>query len=236
MGKIVGDCRLCRTRGVELINGHIMSKAAYRGILETTATEPEQTTPVLITPGIAIQKPGEWKEYLLCRPCEDRFSIWEKYVFALMSHAEKGTFPWLAGATRIPHQGDIAESPSVDVTKVSKFAASIFWRLHHYDDSDVSLGPRYEEEFRTYLLDEAPFPCRARLAVILLDGSGAKLPRIDRTIHFFESLKRPGHHVHQFAVLGVHMKLFVGVSIPAVFLHLVGYVVLALGALLEWCR
>ncbi len=211
MSEVIGNCRLCPAEGVRLLDSHIVSKAAYRRILDGPPGEPREKQPVKITSEASVLTNEQMREHLLCRDCEDRFGRWEAYAFPVMSQGD-GTFPWLSSVTRIG-DGSAGDSSGVDTEKLSLFAVSIFWRLSVSRHSDVRLGD-YEPAFRSYLLGRAPFPAKAVLLIVLLDPAGSTYTRVDRSFHTFKSLRKGGWHVHRFAILGVDMRLHVGGTIP----------------------
>jgi hypothetical protein len=210
----VGTCRLCGAQG-PLEHSHIMSSAAYKRALQGTAGEPEQHQLTKVTQGQSEQTNKQMKEYLLCRVCEERFSKWEAYAFPIMSQVDK-TFPWLANVTPGVTE-PLWDSSDVDVSKLSLFAASLFWRFSVYRDSQLSLGA-VEEPIRQYLLGQSPFPADAVLVVTLLDPSGAKLTRSDRGFSYSDvPARRDGYEAARVTLLGVDLQLFFGQAVPVEF-------------------
>src|SRR5579859_1843680 len=129
MGKVViGDCRLCGTPAVQLLDSHIVTKAAYRRILDGPEDEPKETKPVLVTQKTSVLTNTQMREHLLCDACEQRFCGLESYAFPLLSQGD-GSFPWLA-SVRPANRPEVGDSSMLDVDRLSLFAVSLFWRLH----------------------------------------------------------------------------------------------------------
>jgi hypothetical protein len=209
---VIGDCRLCDARGVRLLDSHIVTKAAYRRILDGRAGEPKETKPVMVTKETSVLTNTQMHEHLLCKPCEDRFCRWEDYAFPLLSQGD-GSFPWLA-RVRPANRPEVGDSSMLDVDQLSLFAVSLFWRLHVSRERKVMLGP-YESLFRAYLMGYVSFPAEASLVVSLLDPSRSTVGvRVDRSFCIFNSTRVGGCHLHRFAILGVDMGLFVGRTLP----------------------
>jgi hypothetical protein len=211
---VVGPCRLCRETG-PLLDSHIFPKAAYRRILAGPDVEEPQSAPVRFTRESSILTNSQLHEHLLCHVCEGAFGKLEDYAFPLLSQAD-GTFPWLASVTPIVRTAAgtlAAQSVAVDVERLSAFGASIFWRLSVTRYTSLRLGP-YEEAFRVYSLGQTAFPASARLAVTLIDHSRVTFGRVDRLFGFHNAKREHGYTLHQLAILGVDMKLYVGALLP----------------------
>jgi hypothetical protein len=98
------------------------------------------------------------------------------------------------------------------------FAASVFWRASahqwHFGRHAVkqsSLGAKYEEEFRQFLLGTGAFPMRATLWVSVLESprstiAGATL--------FPWAERKDGYHLHKLVIPGMGFDLFVGSQVP----------------------
>jgi hypothetical protein len=212
MGKRIGDCRLCGDKDVELRDSHIVSKAAYRRILDGPEGEPREGKPVMVTRQTSVLTNAQMHEHLLCPRCEGVFGDLEDYAFPLLAQGD-GSFPWLA-QVRPAQRREVGDSSAVDVDRLSRFAVSLFWRLHVFRDRKVELGP-YEPQFRAYLGAKAPFPTSACLVVSLLDPArSTTTSRVDRSFCIFNSSRARGCHLHRFGLLGVDMGLFVGKALP----------------------
>jgi hypothetical protein len=197
---------------VELRDSHIVSKAAYRRILDGPPGEPRETKPVKVTKVTSVLTNAQMHEFLLCPRCEGVFGDWETYAFPLLAQGD-GSFPWLA-QVRPARRPEVGDSSALDVETLSRFAVSLFWRLHVFREHNVELGP-YEPAFRAYLNGKAPFPTAGSLVVSLMDPARSTVGvRVDRSFCIFNSKRVGGYHLHRFTILGVDMGLFVGKTLP----------------------
>ena len=212
MTRRIGNCRLCGDQGVELRDSHIVSKAAYRRIVDGPEGEPRERQPVMVTRAPSVLTNAQMREHLLCSLCEGVFGDLEDYAFPLLAQGD-GSFPWLA-RVRPAQRPEIGDSSALDVDRLSRFAVSLFWRLHVFRDRRVELGS-YEPQFRAYLMSEAPFPTSASLVVSLLDPTRSPTTsRVDRSFCIFRTSRVRGYHLHRFVILGVDIGLFVGNALP----------------------
>jgi hypothetical protein len=106
--------------------------------------------------------------------------------------------------------------PEIRIDQLVYFAASIFWRASvfriPFDKSDrsVTLGPKYEEQFRLYLLGQSEFPLDAALMVAVspspVESAAVWSPSGDRFAH-------GNCWVWRFSIPGVLFDIFVGKTI-----------------------
>ena len=108
--------------------------------------------------------------------------------------------------------------PSIDVSKLVYFAGSIFWRaslrawnLGRRKTNLISLGSKYEKEFRRYLIGESEFPRNAAMLISISDK-----PEPFRAANFPAGGRSDGYHIHRFAIPGVIFRMAVGKDIPAI--------------------
>ena len=101
-------------------------------------------------------------------------------VFRLRSEVEK-LIP-VPGATRDYALYAASGAPDIDVDKLVHFCASVFWRAAVRDwivegekYEAISLGKKYQEEIRRYLLGTRPFPQNAVVNILL---SGLRFPAL----------------------------------------------------------
>lgn len=120
--------------------------------------------------GVAILTSAQITQHLLCDKCEQRFSRREDYV-AQLTEVVDGKIKFLDYVTRLETpRGQLAKlSNEIDLAAVCYFAASVIWRSGAMHRS-CQLGP-YEQQFRAYLLEEAPFPDMAALSLAVLEPS-----------------------------------------------------------------
>jgi hypothetical protein len=136
--------------------------------------------PIVLTAKKSKQTSHQIRDYVLCRACEQRFSIHgEDYTMTLVTKRD-GQFPLLEMLNAIaPTQNSVkskvysaAHTPTLDRAKIAYFALSIFWRasIHTWKEESgervtIELGKKYNEELRRHLLGEAPVPAHAFLMV-----------------------------------------------------------------------
>jgi len=218
--KVIGDCALCRNRGVELQWSHLVPAAITRWFRMRAAGNPN---PVWVTPTVTIQMSYEVADYVLCRTCEQRFH--ERGENWVLKNAFRGgtAFPLRESLlTRSPILSlpafDLYEGralPNVDIDSLCFFAVSVFWRAgaHAWTMLNqrvrVDFGP-YEEQLRAYLMDERPFPPDAALWINVSKGASpfmsASFPKRHRLQNYFQ---------HRFAIPGLAFWLHLGKTLPA---------------------
>jgi hypothetical protein len=172
---------------------------------------------VRLTGDIAIISGEQLSEYLLCLDCERRFGAWERYVAEKVAQQVNGRFPGLdtIEPSRSPDDKSTraTDASALDLDKIVSFVASIFWRASVSSAvADLSLGAKYDEEFRNYLRGEEPFPQNVRLFFQLL-LSDKELP-VDRVMAEPHNLHGDGHEFYLFAGCGMLMSLVVGDNFP----------------------
>src|SRR5271170_3327145 len=84
---MLGTCRLCKTKNVELQDSHLMASAFYKHILKADAT------PVSASPTKALQTSKQISDYLLCTVCEGRFNKGGEEWVLENYYRLKGSFP-----------------------------------------------------------------------------------------------------------------------------------------------
>jgi hypothetical protein len=208
-------CGLCR-EPANLRDSHLLPRAAFRLAREPDAKNPN---PVVVTPRGAASTSKQISQPFLCHECENRFSAnGERHV---LSECLRGPSQFSLRAQLQPLPSfvlnehvaayDIAAS-AIRADQYLYFAASVFWRASarqwHHDGRPIErlvLGPRYEEEFRQYLLGQAPFSAKARLFVHVWRGSG---PGATSVLPCSERVK--GVLRHKFCIPGILFILFIG--------------------------
>jgi hypothetical protein len=209
----MNSCRLCRSPSGGLKKSHLLARAFYARIRNKTGSDP-----VIVTPTQITQKSGQVKDFLLCAVCEGRLNKrGEKWTLENYPQLD-GSFPLqsaLLKATPFKEQnGDKYyrgnSVQGVDLDKLGYFAVSVYWRagVHQWDFLDrtdkLSLGP-YEKALRLYLLDEAPFPKKAALHILV---SPAQEPRDG--ILFPSTYREKPFHCHGFSIPGITFALSLG--------------------------
>jgi hypothetical protein len=176
--------------------------------------------PLLVFGNTQVQTSRQEREHLLCYDCEQRLCTDEQWIFKNGPNGDK--FPFVSALTKckpILAGSDFAVYPAalfpeIDASAVAHFAASIFWRASIHDwnggtEHQVRLG-RYEEHFRSYLMDQDGFPLGAALAVRARPHNRATgLCRLPSTLRH-----ESGVHLHSFVMPGFDFNLFVGKELP----------------------
>jgi hypothetical protein len=217
---MVGKCKLCLRDGVDLQLSHLNPAGVYRVLRDDTEKNPN---PWLLTKTAAVQTSKQTRARLLCRDCEQRFSQnGENWVLRHCLKADR-SFPLAAIlASRTPELLSSATStkvhfaariPEVDISALSYFAASMFWRASVYPWNEdgsipVPLGP-FREPFRQYLMGLADFPQHCVLWVAVREGK-----ELDRLTHPPIGERREKYHVHIFPMPGFGFSLTAGRYLP----------------------
>jgi hypothetical protein len=216
--RMIHKCGLC-LKTAELKNSHLMPAAIYRLLREPARTN---SNPVVIRPEASAITSKQVYSHFLCDECEQRFSDGGERCVTAHCARQNGVFKLrarLEAATPI----SISSTPPFKVYdaelllgKMTEsylyFSASIFWRAsaHQWEFNGepvarIRLGDRYQEQFRVYLLGQAPFPPNARLYLHV-----SSEPNPDMTCVFPCTSRVDGLHRHKFSIPGLAFILFVG--------------------------
>jgi hypothetical protein len=216
----IGRCPLCRRDGHELQDSHFQPAGVYRVLRDETESNPN---PFRFSDEGVFQDSRQVSDYLLCRDCEQRLSkngenwflahCWRKNQFRLASLLDSAIPPAVYPRMRIYHAAMI---PGLNVTALTYFAASMFWRasVHRWEIArskfrGIELGP-YEEQLREYLMSESPFPDSCALLVSVPENV-----KIIAGLSLTPYGGRKGtHHAYKLVVLGVGFHLLIGRQIP----------------------
>lgn len=156
---------------------------------------------------------GNYREYLLCRPCEQRFGRWEDYA--------KKTFVDGKGLKVFQFKEGV-RLEGIDYSKFKLFLLSMLWRmgvssLHLF--AEVQLGKYHEEALRVALLNENPLdPTRYACFLMGLSIKG----KIYTDWIFQPSLvKVKGQHCYRILINGILFCFFVSKQpVPSSFMPL----------------
>lgn len=218
---MIGTCRLCLLEGSDLQWSHGVPAGIYRILRDDKAKNPN---PWLLTRNTEFQTSMQLKAPLLCRKCEQRFSICgENWVLGHCLRAD-GRFP-LASilAARAPNLYSFKSTtrvyyalqiPEINISALSYFAASMFWRaaIHPWNRDgsfSVNLG-LFEESFRTYLLGVSDFPKHCTLWIAIREGK-----EIGRLTYAPIGERKGNFHVHKFPMPGLGFSMTVSKNLPA---------------------
>jgi len=213
---MTGECRLCKQTS-DLRRSHILPAGFYRRMLDRGSVNPN---PIHISEGATIQSSRQVTEDLLCRACEQRFNeSGERWVLANCYDGKKFPLRDLIQKHAPLYTGQIVTTYSArnilgsNIYRLTYFAASIFWRasvhgrMTRTGDRSVQLGPRYEEEFRRYLLVHSAFPNNSAL---VLTVSAAAKPIAAMNYPTVMAHHPIGCHANRFVAHGIYFDLLVG--------------------------
>jgi hypothetical protein len=102
--------------------------------------------------------------------------------------------------------------PGMDIEKVVYFCVSVFWRatVREWESSGrkyrgITLGTKYQEQIRRYLLGQASFPENAAVMFLV---SGLTRPAI--AFNFPDTIRIDARHVHTLQIPGFTFQLNLG--------------------------
>jgi hypothetical protein len=211
-------CELCLLEK-DLQESHLMPRSLYKKIRGSVGRG--NNDPTVVTPGRRPKKTShQYREYVLCRDCEQHFSInGEDYVMRLAQ--TKGKLPLLDMLEQVAtptatinnlkaYTG--AQVPELDRDRLSYFALSVFWRasVHTWEGPDgdevrIELGSRYNEELRRYLLGKTGLPPLAYLKVNVCSDE------VHRHVFFAPCPALKGHNnVFTFMACGIDFVFGIG--------------------------
>lgn len=216
----VGRCRLCLNQA-ELQDSHFIPQAAYRLV----RGEGKNPHPLHLQEGKVVQTSAQSRAHLLCRLCEQRLHQNGENTFFRYCYRRPGEFRLLeALRCTVPlietdriaiHAVPISEAATIE--QIGFMGASVFWKAaaHSWQNqghrtSPISLGTRYQEEFRRFLLSQSPFPDAASMIVEL----SSEKNRLISVVGTPASSKFPTHFVHWLDICGIRFDLVVGRRMP----------------------
>ena len=217
----IGACGLCHEVH-PLCRSHLLPRAFYRLLRSEYLPNPN---PHFLADSLERNVPHQVKDYLLCEQCEQMFrkngEDWITQhcyrgngVFRLLSYLEAST-PVKTVTHMFAYDATLIRD--VDIDCLTYFAASVVWRgaarnwhLGRRIFMATTLGKRYRELFRLYLLGLAPFPYDAVLVVIV-----SRKPNPILAVQFPEVSRQDESHHHWFHIPGIAFHLFVGRAVPA---------------------
>jgi len=216
----MGRCGLCLVVK-KLQKSHLLPAATYKLSRIESRSDPN---PVVLTKRRSFTTSRQVSAYFLCDECENKFSRnGERYVLRQCARP--------SGEFKL-HEILEKESPVCvdsrfkvyDVTRLLDrcgdhyiyFAASVFWRASaHTWTMDgralnlISLGAKYQEQFRLYLLSRAGFPVNGRIFVHVWSNDWTDFTTIFPCTFRVEGVRR-----HKFCIPGVTFILFLGNDVP----------------------
>ena len=220
MNRPVGRCGLCHM-AKKLKKSHLLPAATYKLSRIEDRSNPN---PVAVTKGRSFTTSRQVSTHFLCYECEDKFSRnGERYVlsqcarpsgeFKLREILEKEAPVYVDSQFKVY---DVTALLGPRAEQYIYFAASVFWRAsaHRWTMEGrpldlISLGAKYQEQFRRYLLSKTSFPVNARIFIHVWAET-----QIDFTTIFPCSFRVEGVRRHKFCIPGLTFILFLGNDVP----------------------
>jgi hypothetical protein len=210
-------CALCM-ENKELQESHLLPAGLLRLLRDDALRNPN---PVLMSLNHVGQTSSQAKQHLLCRDCEQRLNKnGENWVINHCYHEYEGAFrlrDFLRTASPIlsgPKGGayNASQVQEIEIEKLVYFAASVIWRaslkqwrIQKQMYEPIRLGSRYQEEFRLFLLGEAPFP---ENAISIVYVSTSEIPPLMAA--YPDSLRDDHKHIHRFHIPGIWSHIVIG--------------------------
>jgi hypothetical protein len=214
----INKCKLC-LKPAQLCDSHLIAAAFFRLLRSKTITPSD---PLVITPSTTLTSSRQLSDYLLCVNCEDRLRARGEDWVINRCYRGEGQFVLrdLVLSSKLLDAGEMGtfysakSNPQIDTEALTYFAASVFWRAAVHDweylklRASISLGC-YEEQFRSYLLGEAPFPKSAAMWVWV-----SRYEEPSRAVSTPHSIRVCDCYMHIFDVPGLRFSLLVGQMMP----------------------
>jgi hypothetical protein len=212
--KKMKKCGLCQLPN-ELEDSHLMPRSLYKALRK--AIPNNHLVSSNIEDKSLYRTDKQITEYFLCKKCEGKFNEHgEKHViddcykgannFKLKDKISTSNYCFINDNEKWINPRSIS---GLNYKEYMYFAASIFWRASAWpndiDGYKNSLGLKYQEEFRLYLLQEAEFPKNAYLEVYV-DTANQPLPMMSVPC----VISNRGCYYHEFLISGVRFCLTLG--------------------------
>ncbi len=179
-----------------------------------------------MNPEIAISMNEQVRDYVFCKDCEDRFNKNGEAWVLENCYRDGGGFALkdILDATEPDYNdGNLLKVYSstkltrIDFPKLVYFAASVFWKssVHRWHSgkhklASPTLGPKYEEQFRQFLLGEEEFPKKATLWLNIISDN-----QLWNYFNFPYGGKENGYRQTNFQFFGFAFTLFLGDLVPS---------------------
>ncbi|MFC3282345.1 hypothetical protein [Litchfieldella rifensis] len=145
---VVGECALCNAQSVKLQNSHIVPELCYKPVYPKKHNK-YKAFGLDNNESLKEEQKG-YREYLLCKCCEVKLSVWENKLKQLLwCLAGKSGSSGLA----LDKIGTTSSVSNLAYDDIKKGVLSIFWRMsvtHLPFFSDYSLGP-YEAKLKSLI-------------------------------------------------------------------------------------
>lgn len=220
----IGKCLLCHQPNQELQDSHFIPAGVYR-VVRNESTEDGNPNPVLFNEDGVVQTSKQITDFVFCQDCEQRLNrngeayflkyCWRRNGFCLHAVISTATPSVVAGRIKV-YAAD--KLPEIDIQKLAYFGASMFWRdsVHqwktkNHSTDQLELGP-YEEQFRTYLMEETGFP---ENCVLWVSVPETLTPLAHLSLTPYGGARFDGVRLYKLIVLGVGFMLYVGRALTA---------------------
>jgi hypothetical protein len=205
---VIGKCKLC-LKEANLKKSHLLPAAIYKRLRNEREKNPN---PVLISTNTAVQTSKQIWAHLLCADCEQRLNKNGEHWVLGNCIQEDGSFPIASilaarnpdisspnNPTKVYYTLNI---PEINISALSYFALSIFWRGSIYAWKDYGCIPInfgiYQEKIRRYLLGLTVFPRNCCLMVYVREGK-----ETDHMTYLLPSEGQKGDiHICKYAIPG----------------------------------
>ena len=221
-------CSLCHEIK-ELQKSHYISSSFYKALAQGFA--PYDAAPVVndFDQGKVFRSNKQPQKELLCSECEQLFSQKGENNVAKLCHRKNGKFLLRqilenvseSGVTpqgTVYYLGDGEIKNKIDIDSFIYFALSVLWRgsitkwPKPYDGNYGSLGSKYEEEFRKFLLGKAHLTPHVSVDV-QVDFDDPIYPSIICPMFNREKIQNLRFHLHQIFIPGIRIKVMLGKDI-----------------------
>jgi hypothetical protein len=217
-------CGLCKKEKL-LKNSHLMPKSLYRSIRKSSSNGDQDIILCREYNNTSAYTDYQVKKYFLCEDCEEKLNKFGENIVCPECYHGPEKFILLDKIKEV--EGDKDEQGEKWINPVISgnlnwaaylyFSVSILWRASAGDWSDGlasyknSLGKRYQEDMRLYLLGESEFPENIYVGVYADNDID-----ICHLMLFPQIVKKVGYHHHVFYIPGVKFSLIIGSHINEV--------------------
>ncbi len=218
-------CALCKEEK-ELQKSHYIASTFFKAVAQ--AHRPYDKSIVMhdFERRAVFRTNSQPQKKLLCSECEQLFSRKGEDIVAKYCLRKNGEFLLKQILQNLPvsgttpngmkyYRGDAELTNRLDLDSFVYFAISVLWRgsvtrwPRPYDSTYRSLGSKYEEEFRKYLLGQCPLTHHVSVD-IQVDFDEPSFIGIISPISSREKIHTLRFHLHQIFIPGLRIKVFLG--------------------------
>lgn len=215
---IIGTCKLCGRKGVELRDSHLLPANIYKKIRRS---EGANNSLVEASKKSFRFTDKQISDHVLCGDCEHRFGEVENWM-SRQHLQHDGSFPLRDSVVAQPplcddpgHGVVSGKAAKIDAGRYVYFASSILWRAGAHvwgkglDRVTIDLGS-YEEQLRLYLLGQTPFPADIVIGMFV----AAKADTKDQFATTPVPLNVRGYHRYELIIPGIQFAIMLGQRMP----------------------